>query len=75
MKIPCAIKKISKEKLRASQIYEELMMDEIATLQTVSHPNIMKVYELLQDLNYIYIVTEFIRGGELHVVLTDKNKS
>lgn len=51
------------------------MMDEIATLQTVSHPNIMKVYELLQDLNYIYIVTEFIRGGELHVVLTDKNKS
>ena len=25
----------------------------------------MKVYELLQDTEYIYIVTEFIRGGEL----------
>jgi serine/threonine protein kinase len=34
-------------------------------LQNVSHPNIMRVFELLQDNTDIYVVTEFIKGGEL----------
>lgn len=65
MKIQCAIKKISKEKLRENPVYEELMLDELATLQNVSHQNIMRVFELLQDNTDIYVVTEFIKGGEL----------
>lgn len=65
MQIQCAVKKISKEKLRENPVYDELMKDELQTLANVTHPNIMKVYELLQDTDFIYIVTEFIRGGEL----------
>lgn len=34
-------------------------------LRNLTHPSIMKVYEFYQDeLNY-YVVTEFIKGGEL----------
>jgi serine/threonine protein kinase len=47
MNIQCALKKISKEKLRENSIYEHLLKDELETLQNVSHPNIMKVFELL----------------------------
>ena len=73
MKIQCALKKISKEKLRENPIYEELMKDELATLQNVSHANIMRVFELLQDNTDIYVVTEFIKGGELLKRLIDNN--
>lgn len=34
-------------------------------LQTLSHPNIMEVQELLEDANNYYIVTELLEGGEL----------
>lgn len=43
----CALKKISKDKLRENPVYEDLMKDELATLQNVSHGNIMRVFELL----------------------------
>ena len=65
MKMQCAVKKISKEKLRENPVYEDLMRDELTTLTNIDHPNIMKVHELLQDTTNIYIVTEFIKGGEL----------
>jgi|LauGreDrversion4_2_1035121.scaffolds.fasta_scaffold2579846_1 serine/threonine protein kinase len=74
MNIQCAIKKISKEKLRENPVYEDLMIDELETLQKVTHPNIMRVYELLQDNTDIYLVTEFIKGGELYKRLETNNK-
>jgi serine/threonine protein kinase len=61
----CAVKKISKEKLSENPVYNELMKDELQTLTEVTNPYIMKVHELLQDMTDIYIVTEFIKGGEL----------
>ncbi len=33
----------------------------------------MRVYELLQDKNDIYIVTEFLKGGELLARLLENN--
>lgn len=41
------------------------MNDELKTLKNVNHPNIMRVFELLQDNTDIYIVAEFLKGGEL----------
>jgi serine/threonine protein kinase len=65
MQMQCAVKKISKEKLRENPVFEELMQDELLTLKNIDEPNIMRVHELLQDTADIYIVTEFIKGGEL----------
>jgi serine/threonine protein kinase len=65
MQMQCAVKKISKEKLRENPVYEELMQDELLTLKNIDEPNIMRVHELLQDTTDIYIVTEFIKGGEI----------
>ena len=31
----------------------------------MSHPNIVKLYDLFQDSTYLYIVTEYIKGGNL----------
>jgi calcium-dependent protein kinase len=70
--VVCALKIISKKKLAENEIYEKLIENELNVLATANHPNIMRVYELLQDDFNYYIVTEFLEGGELMGRLTGK---
>ena len=51
------------------------MENEVRILEDVSHPRIMRVYELLQDINHFYIVTEYIGHGELYQFNIQKNNS
>jgi serine/threonine protein kinase len=61
----CAIKMIKKASLRKNKLYFELMQNELKVLQETSHPQIMCIYELLEDSRHYYVISEFIRGGEL----------
>jgi serine/threonine protein kinase len=59
-----AIKIVPKSTL-THPILHKLMRQELEVLANVNHPNIMRIYELLEDdINY-YIVSEIIAGGEL----------
>ena len=42
------------------------MRNELKILEDISHPNVMRIYELLQDENFYFVVSEFIRYGELY---------
>jgi serine/threonine protein kinase len=42
-----------------------LLRTEIAVLKLVNHPNIIKLEGLYESKNYIYIVMEMLKGGEL----------
>ena len=64
-KFVCAIKVIDKLKLKNNQIYFELMQNELQVLQKASHPHIMRIFELLEDEDNYYVVSEFLKGGEL----------
>lgn len=44
---------------------DDAIFDEIKILRDMDHPNIMKVYEYYQDTSSIYIVSEYLSGGEL----------
>ena len=39
----------------------------------VNHPNIVRVYELLQDNKFYYIVSEFVEHGELFDYIIEKD--
>jgi serine/threonine protein kinase len=41
------------------------MQQELEVLANVNHPNIMRIYELLEDNVNYYVVTELLSGGEL----------
>ena len=41
------------------------LMDEVNILKTLDHPNIVKVFEVIQDTKYLNIVMEYCSGGEL----------
>ena len=47
-------------------ILVDLMKNELQILEGISHPNIMRVYELLHDEKYYYIVSEYIQDGHLY---------
>lgn len=58
-----AIKIMEKKKIKASQ--QHLINDEIRVLYAVSHPFVIKFYSAFQNSDNLYIVLEFIRGGDL----------
>lgn len=57
---------IKRSKIDGARKLRELMIQELTILEDVSHPNIMRIYELLHDDEYYYIVTEFLKYGELY---------
>ena len=52
-----AIKVIDKEKLGQNT---DLILDEISSLNTLDHPNIVKYFETYNNPKYIYLVMEYI---------------
>jgi calcium-dependent protein kinase len=43
----------------------EMLMNEFSILKTADHPNIVKIFEMYEDVSAYYIVTELLAGGEL----------
>ena len=40
---------IKKDKVNENKILKELMLSELTILEDICHPNIMRIYELLED--------------------------
>jgi len=53
---------MDKHKLRD---HIDAIMEEVSILTKLDHPNIVKYYETYIDEKYIYLVMEYIGGGEL----------
>ena len=43
----------------------ERFHNEVSIMQTLDHPNILKLYEYFEDQLNVYLVTELCSGGEL----------
>nr|AZL94753.1 calcium-dependent protein kinase [Nephromyces sp. MMRI] len=56
-----AIKTISKEHVKNVDKFQR----EIAIMKSLDHPNIIKLHEVYEDRNNIYLVMELCEGGEL----------
>lgn len=57
-----AIKVMNLAKIRD---HIEAIQEEVEILNKLDHPNIVKYYETYVDEKYIYLVMEYIGGGEL----------
>jgi calcium-dependent protein kinase len=47
---------------------------EIDVLKNLTHPNILKLYEVFEEKQYIYLVTECCEGGELFDEILSRGK-
>lgn len=51
-----------------------LLENEILILRKVKNRNIVKLYEVYEDSSYIYLVQEYLEGGDLSFLLRQKKK-
>ena len=70
---PLACKVVDKKKLSYDVNYELIITQlraEIKILKHIQHENIVMLYDVIETRNAIYIITEYVSGGELfnHII-------
>ncbi|GIY77068.1 hypothetical protein CDAR_41561 [Caerostris darwini] len=58
-----AVKILDKSKL--DQKTQKMLAREILSMESLHHPHIIRIYEVLETLSRIYLVMEYANGGEL----------
>ena len=60
-----ATKRIEKKRFTANPRAKKYLDNEIDILKDINHPNIVKLYDIKETSQYLYLVTEFCNGGGL----------
>ncbi|KAM9096020.1 serine/threonine-protein kinase NIM1 [Sarcophilus harrisii] len=67
-----AIKILDKTKL--DQKTQKLLSREISSMEKLHHPNIIRLYEVVETLSKLHLVMEYAGGGELYVKISTEGK-
>ncbi|XP_058245834.1 serine/threonine-protein kinase NIM1 isoform X1 [Hemibagrus wyckioides] len=67
-----AIKILDKTKL--DQKTQKLLSREISSMEKLHHPNIIRLYEVVETLTRLHLVMEYAGGGELYTKITMEGK-
>ncbi|XP_035820677.1 CBL-interacting serine/threonine-protein kinase 1 isoform X3 [Zea mays] len=70
---PFAIKILDRQRILAMKIHDQIKR-EIATLKLLKHPNVVRLYEVSASKTKIYMVLEYVNGGELFDKIALKGK-
>lgn len=52
-------------KTQMNELDLDLVKTEIEILKICQHPNIIRLYDIFENINYIYIIMEYCAGGDL----------
>ena len=66
-----AIKIMKKNSMDSSDL--ELVRTEIEILKICQHPNIIRLYNVFENADYMYIIMEYCSGGDLFSYLENRN--
>ncbi|KAG8385254.1 hypothetical protein BUALT_Bualt03G0022900 [Buddleja alternifolia] len=68
-----AIKILDKEKVLKHKMIGQIKR-EISTMKLIRHPNVIRMFEVMASKTKIYIVMEFVTGGELFDKIATKGR-
>lgn len=66
-----AVKIIGKNNIEYSDL--EMIKNEIEILKVCQHPHILKLYDVFENSQFIYLITEYLEGGDLFNYLQRRN--
>lgn len=68
-----AVKVLEKSRIKDETDVERVIR-EIKILKQIDHPNFVKLYEIIENEDRIYLIMEYASGGELfeHIVSKDR---
>ncbi|CAG9332760.1 CDPK1_58 [Blepharisma stoltei] len=67
-----AMKEIPKDNLDEAKFQK--MIEEVELVKNMDHPNIMRIYEVIETSRFYYVITELLDGGELFEKLTKQRR-
>lgn len=67
-----AVKILDKTKINAKT--QRLLSREISSMERLRHPHIIRIYEVMETLTKLYMVTEYAPGGELFTKISKEGK-
>ena len=68
-----AIKVLEKSRIR-EQADIDRVVREIKILKEIDHPNFVKLYEIIENTERIYLIMEYASGGELFDYIVSKDR-
>ncbi|KAF6032455.1 hypothetical protein EB796_009269 [Bugula neritina] len=67
-----AVKIVNREKLSESVLTK--VEREIAIMKLIEHPHVLGLYDVYENKKYLYLILEFVSGGELFDYLVKKGR-
>lgn len=67
-----AVKIVNKQKL--NELEKDMHRNEISVVNIISHPSIIKYYEVIQSMTQIYFISEYVPYGELAMYVEKNGK-
>ncbi|XP_035246275.1 serine/threonine-protein kinase NIM1-like [Anguilla anguilla] len=62
------------EKSRLDENAQRLLCQEVASMERLHHPNVIRLYEVLETPSRLHLVMEYAEGGELYARISAKGK-
>eukprot|EP01028_Stygiella_incarcerata_P011280 TRINITY_DN62_c0_g1_i2.p1 TRINITY_DN62_c0_g1~~TRINITY_DN62_c0_g1_i2.p1 ORF type:complete len:135 (-),score=35.51 TRINITY_DN62_c0_g1_i2:91-495(-) len=68
-----AVKIINREKIKSSQVDKKIKR-EISILKLFKHPHVIRLYEVIETMTDIFLIMEYVSGGELFDYIVSRGK-
>ncbi|XP_023281380.1 serine/threonine-protein kinase NIM1-like [Seriola lalandi dorsalis] len=62
------------DKMRLDIQAQRLLSREISSMETLQHPNVVRLYEVVETPSRLYLVLEYAGGGDLHNRICNEGK-
>jgi len=62
------------DKMRLDLQTQRMLSREVSNMESLYHPNVLQLYEVLETPSRLYLVLEFAGGGDLHTRISSEGK-
>lgn len=62
------------DKTRLDVQAQRLLSREISSMESLQHPNVVRLYEVMERPSRLYLVLEYAGGGDLHNRICNEGK-